>query len=95
MAEKFYIKNPDGCYNLINGIVIQAAKDYASAFKVLRKKHPRAGVKPKTVQDFYLRQDKAKIMLGQCEEFFRSEWFQALTTIDGEKIIYYIRKKYK
>lgn len=91
MAEKFYIKNPDGCHNLINGIVIQAAKDYAAAYKVLKKK-VKPGIKPKSVQGFYLRQERARNMLGQCEDFFRSEWFQQLTTIDGETILYYIRK---
>lgn len=57
---------------LANAIVIQAVKDWRLAAKTL-KKHPRY--------------DSAKQMKAECERFFRSEWFVALTNVDGNVVL--------
>ncbi len=61
------------CYeNLANAIILQAVKDYRDALKAL-KRNP----------DYRIAQSGKK----ECEQFFCSEWFQALTSIDGRMLI--------
>ena len=57
---------------LANAIILQAVKDYRAAKKKL-KKQP-------TNKD-------AEIMIKDTERFFRSDWFTALTDVDGEVIL--------
>ena len=58
--------------NLANAIVLQAVKDWRSAVRTL-KKRPRY--------------DPAKQMKEECERFFRSDWFEQLTGVDGSVIL--------
>lgn len=58
--------------NLANAIILQAVKDYRLARKK-RKYHPK--------------NKEAKLMIEDCERFFRSDWFTALTTVDGEALL--------
>ncbi len=58
--------------NLANAIVLQAVKDWRSAVRTL-KKRPRY--------------DPAKQVRDECERFFRSDWFEALTEVDGRIIL--------
>ena len=58
--------------NLANAIVLQAVKDWRSAVRTL-KKRPRY--------------DPAKQMKNECEDFFLSDWFEALTSVDGRMIL--------
>ncbi len=92
MAEKFYIKNIDGCHNLVNGVVIQAGKDYESALKVLLKKE-----KPNMTasQKEYWRKKKAKAqqLLDAAVNFFHSEDYSAFTDIDADVLLYAIRRR--
>ena len=62
----------DGYENLANAIVLQAVKDWRKAVKTL-KKRPRY--------------EAAKQMRDECERFFRSEWFEELTSVDGSVIL--------
>ena len=62
----------DAYENLANAIVLQAVKDWRKAVKTL-KKHPRY--------------EPAKQMKEDCERFFRSEWFEELTSVDGSVIL--------
>lgn len=55
--------------NLANAIVLQAVKDYGDALRTL-KKHPR--------------RSDARSVKNDCERFFRSSWYQTLTSVDGE-----------
>lgn len=55
--------------NLANAIVLQAVKDYRDALRTL-KKHPR--------------RSGARSVKNDCERFFRSSWYQTLTSVDGE-----------
>ena len=55
--------------NLANAIVKQAAKDWQSAMKRLRKKPGNKA---------------AQAQRDECEQFFRSDWFTVLTGVDGE-----------
>ena len=58
--------------NLANAIVLLAVKDWREAVGKL-KKRPRH--KP------------AAIKKEECERFFRSEWFEELTSVDGNIIL--------
>lgn len=58
--------------HLANEIILQAVRDYRQALSK-HKQHP--GNK------------EAKLMIEDCERFFRSSWYSALTSIDGEKLI--------
>lgn len=58
--------------SLANAIILQAVKDYRKA----RKKHKK---RPKN--------EDAKLMIADCEAFFCSDWFAALTDIDGEALL--------
>lgn len=58
--------------NLANAIILQAVKDYREA----REKHKK---RPKN--------EDAKLMIADCEAFFCSDWYAALTNIDGEALL--------
>ena len=62
----------DPYQNLANAIILQAAKDYRLARRKLRRKP---------------RNEDAKFMVKDCEDFFRSDWFKMLTDVDGEMIL--------
>ena len=57
---------------LRNAIVLQAVRDWQSAVRKL-KKRPRYA--------------PAKQMRDECERFFRSDWFEELTGMDGSAIL--------
>lgn len=57
---------------LANAVILQAVKDYRTANKKL-KKQP-------TNKD-------AELMVLGTEKFFRSDWFTALTDVDGAVIL--------
>lgn len=58
--------------NLSNAIILQAVKDHREA---LRKHSKRS------------RYDPALQTINEVERFFRSEWFERLTSIDPEMLI--------
>ena len=58
--------------NLANAIILQAVRDYRTALKALRM-NPR--------------NKAAQTEKESVERFFRSQWYQALTTVDGEMLI--------
>lgn len=58
--------------SLANAIILQAVKDYRDARKK-RKYHPK--------------NKEAKLIIEDCERFFRSDWFAALTSVNGELLI--------
>ena len=62
----------DGYENLANAIVLQAVKDWRSAVRKL-KKRPRYA--------------PARQMKDECEQFCLSDWFEALTSVDGGMIL--------
>ena len=64
--------------NLANAIILQAVKDYRSALKCLK-------VNP--------RNRTAMADKDEIERFFRSQWFSALTSIDGETLIRSLTKE--
>lgn len=63
---------------LANAIVFQAVNDYRAALKKV-KKNPNN----RTALDEAL----------QIERFFRSQWYQVLTSVDGEYLINRLRKE--
>lgn len=64
--------------SLANAIILQAVKDYREARKKLKKR-------PKN--------EDAKLMISDCEAFFRSDWYKALTDVDGEMLIRKLREE--
>lgn len=69
------------CYqNLANAIITQAAKDYRYALKHLK---PGDELSPE------------KLIIDECEQFFRSDYFRILTKLDGERLISMIREECK
>ena len=67
-------------------IILQAAKDFEYAIRVMRKE-------PKTETQIK-RYNLAKRLKKDCEKFFRSDWYLLLAESDvsGEWIMDYIRK---
>ena len=61
-----------------NAIVIQAAKDYRKALKTLKR---------------YPRYEPAKAVVAEVEEFFRSEWYRTLTSVDADMLMRKIRRE--
>ena len=68
----------DPYQNLANAIVAQAAQDYLSALKKL-KKNPRNRIA----------MDEAM----QLEKFFHSGWYEILTDVDPDYLIRKLREK--
>ena len=64
--------------DLANAIILQAVKDYRMALKSLK-----ANSRNRTA-----RADKAEI-----ERFFRSQWYSALTDVNGEMLIRSLQKE--
>ena len=64
--------------NLANAIILQAVKDYRMALKSLK-----ANSRNSTA-----RADKVEI-----ERFFRSQWYSALTDVNGEMLIRSLQKE--
>ena len=63
---------------LANAIVLQACEDYRAALKKI-KKNPK--------------NQEAMSEAMECERFFRSGWYQALTSVDGEYLIRKLREE--
>lgn len=64
--------------DLANAIILQAVRDYRAALKCL-KLNPR---------DRSALADKDEV-----ERFFRSDWYSALTSVDGETLIRSLRQE--
>ena len=64
--------------SLANAIITTAAKDYMAAIKILKKS-------PANVN--------AKSTVTECERFFRSSWYAALTSVDSEFLIRRLREE--
>ena len=66
--------------NLANAIVLQAVKDYRDALKRLKKKPGKQAAMSDALES---------------ERFFRSGWYTALTSVDGEYLIQKLREEAK
>ena len=64
--------------DLANAIIIQAVKDYRKALKTLKR---------------YPRYEPAKKVVAEVEEFFRSEWYRTLTSVDADMLMRKIRRE--
>ena len=58
--------------NLASAIILQAVKDWRDSVHRLKKR-------PKNEESFKLK--------AECEQFFLSDWFNALTPLDGRLIL--------
>ena len=68
----------EGCQALANAIVSQAAKDYRTAVRQLKK-----------LTD----SQKAAAMKRECERFFHSRWYSQLTGVDPDYILNRIQEE--
>lgn len=62
----------DPYVKLANAIIIQASKDYRNARKKLKKNR---------------KNEEAKLMVEDLERFFRSDYFAALSDLDGQALL--------
>ena len=68
----------DAYENLANAIILLAVKDYRRALKLLSKNpHSRT----------------AMAAVKAMERFFRSDWYETLTSVDGEMLIRKLREE--
>ena len=68
----------DAYENLANAIILLAVKDYRQALKLLSKNpHSRS----------------AMATVKGMERFFRSDWYETLTSVDGEMLIRKLREE--
>lgn len=65
---------------LANAVIIQAAKDYRKALRILRN-NPRKKAAMREAEE--------------CEDFFRSKWYTCLTNVEGEYMIERLRQEVK
>ena len=87
--------------DLANAIVIQAVKDYRQALRFL-KHHPHTPDidTEEAKANKHKRVLRNKILEHECERddierFFRSGWYKALTSVDGEYLIQKLREEAK
>ena len=71
--------NYDPYEEIANAIVIQACNDYKNAY---RRHLRRSGIV-----------DKPDYELVALENFFRSDWYKILTSVDGEYLMERLRKE--
>ena len=68
----------DAYENLANAIILLAVKDYRRALKLLSKiPHSRSAI----------------AAVNEMERFFRSDWYETLTSVDGEMLIRKLREE--
>ena len=68
----------DAYENLANAIILLAVKDFRRALKLLSKNpHSRS----------------AMAAVNEMERFFRSDWYETLTFVDGEMLIRKLREE--
>ena len=68
----------DPYQELANAIVVMAAKDYRHALHI-QHRNPDS--------------QAARIKIDEIERFFRSEWYQVLTNVDGEMLMRRLREE--
>ena len=68
----------DAYENIANAIILLAVKDYRQALKLLSKNpHSRSAI----------------AAVNEMERFFRSDWYETLTSVDGEMLIRKLREE--
>ncbi len=78
MSKPMKMTELDPFQELANAVVILAAKDYRHALRIQRR-NPDS--------------QAAKIKIDEIERFFRSDWYQVLTNVDGEMLIRRLREE--
>ncbi len=68
----------DNCEKLANAIILQAVKDFRPAYRRL-KKYPNDNSAQRTVREI--------------TNFFCSQYFQSLTTLDGPALLHQIMRE--
>ena len=74
--------------SLVNAIIVQAVKDYRKSIRFL-KHHPHTPDLDNDPQQNALRDKviKNENERGAVERFFRSGWFEMLSSLDGEVLL--------
>ena len=68
----------DAYENLANAIILSGVKDYRRALRLLSK-NPQSR--------------SAMAAVNEMERFFRSDWYETLTSVDGEMLIRKLREE--
>lgn len=85
----------DPYVRLSHAIVLQAVDDYRRAMRTLRDEpFLLLGLKGKSRENMRENIAKSRKLIKDCEAFFRSEWFMALTKIDGEDLLKKLKKEW-
>ncbi|WP_407450052.1 hypothetical protein [Fibrobacter sp.] len=75
--------------DLANAVVQQAVEDWQNAVDTIRKmKHSTRCHKTQIVNSAKRRKD-------DCESFFKSQWFELLTNLDGRQLLKDLKKRDK
>lgn len=84
--------------SLANAIIVQSVKDYQEAIRFL-KRHPhtpdldteeaKKDTRMSTLRNKIIKNEGER---DDVERFFRSGWFETLTTLDGEVLLNKVRK---
>ena len=80
---------------LASAIILQAAADWRASRKYMLA-FPRLllGSSAGKQRNNYLEQlGRAKMMIWETEQFFKSEWFMLLTNLDGEGVLRAIKER--
>lgn len=72
------IFDDEAAIRFANAIVITAARDYKTAIKKLKQNSNNRD---------------AMAIAMECERFFKSDWYKALTSVDGEWLINRLREE--
>ena len=80
MSDQMKKTTPDPYKELANAVIIRAAKDYRRALRI-RLRYPWS--------------DTAAMRIEELEGFFLSEWFEALTNVDGEILMKKLREEFR
>ncbi|WP_414733864.1 hypothetical protein [Acetobacterium carbinolicum] len=74
--------------SLVNAIIIQAVKDYRKAIRFLKHHPPTPDLdndpQKKALRDKVIKNENER---GAVERFFRSGWFEMLSSLDGEVLL--------
>ena len=70
--------NDDNVALLLNAVVIQAARDYRAACRILRRRPDK---------------EEAQRMKADAENFFLSEDFSAYSSVDGKQILKMLKEE--
>ena len=86
--------------NLANGIIVQAVDDYRNALFTMKwlspllqtaRIHNRVGMEKQLEK----KQIETKRMISDCMKFFKSDWYETLTSVDSKYLLEKVHEQVK